>query len=244
VDNRRFYYLLTLLPPLPPLGGALPMTMAEALARLRQQGEGDLGILADALEAEQSLRESLDEWVANPPGSRTVPAALPPPLASLFDETSIAETSADAWVGSVWQAYLDLLAGVGRSIGSSLLPRWSAWEASLRRRLARLRSGLREDRPFLGREAGEDDGFRQDAILAEWTAARERGGAGMGLTAAMEAEEILDGRRLDFLDEESPRYAFTVDELVAFFLKLRLLERRQRLDPGKGRALLRQAAAP
>jgi hypothetical protein len=218
------------------------MTVADVLARLRQQG-GALEHLADVLGAEQGLRDALDEWVENPPGSRGVPAALPAPLAALFDEAAIAGTTEDAWVGTVWQAWIDLLAAAGRVAGSALLPRWAAWEISLRRRLAVLRGDLAEGRSAPGRDAGEDGASHQDAILAEWTAARARGGAGMGLTAAMEAEALLDERRLDFLDRESPRYAFTVDELAAYLLKLRLLERWQRQDPERGRALIREAAS-
>jgi hypothetical protein len=59
----------------------------------------------------------------------------------------------------------------------------------------------------------------------------------------MEAEELLERARLDFLERENPRYSFSVDELVAYLLKLRLLERHRRMDPEKGRALLRGVAA-
>jgi hypothetical protein len=58
----------------------------------------------------------------------------------------------------------------------------------------------------------------------------------------MEAERLLDQGRLEFLDREAPRYSFTVDELAAYLLKLRLLERQRRQDPARGRELLRQAA--
>ena len=68
------HLLLTLLPPLPPLGETPPLTLAEALGLLRQQGGADLELLAGLLEAESLLREALDEWVVNPPGSRVVPA--------------------------------------------------------------------------------------------------------------------------------------------------------------------------
>ena len=36
--DTRLTYLLTLLPPLPPLGETPPLTLAEALVLLRQQG--------------------------------------------------------------------------------------------------------------------------------------------------------------------------------------------------------------
>ena len=243
MDHRRYYYLLTLLPPLPPPGAALPVTMAEALGRLRQQGERDLERLADALESEAGLRDALEEWVLNPQGSRAVPAALPPSLAALFEEERVAGTGEDAWIDAVWQAWYDLQAAVGREVGSRLLPRWAAWETALRLRLARSRGLSRSGGPAAEPPEGREDGFGLDAVLAAWDAARARGRGGQGLPAAMEAEEFLEQARLEFLDREAPRYSFAVDELAAYLLKLRLLERRQGLDPEKGRALLREAAA-
>jgi hypothetical protein len=59
----------------------------------------------------------------------------------------------------------------------------------------------------------------------------------------MEAEVSLERAQLAFLEEESRRYSFTMDELAAYLLHLRLLERRQRLDRGRGRAMLKEIAA-
>jgi hypothetical protein len=242
VDNRR-YYLLTLLPPLPALGEPRPITLSEALGRLRQQGGRDLEKLADALEAEAGLRDALDEWVRNQPGSRAFPRTLPAPLASLFAEDRIAASGEDAWVGAVWQAWFDLLARLGRSIGSGLLVRWVAWEGALRLHLARYRGHRGEGRPVFELAGEQGDAFGLAAVLAAWATVRENGRAGKGLTAAMEAEELLERARLDFLERENPRYSFSVDELVAYLLKLRLLARHLRLDPEKGRALLSGVAA-
>jgi len=216
--------------------------MAEALARLRMQGERDLERLADALESEAGLRDALEEWVLNPEGSRAVPAALPPSLAALFEEGRVGGTGV-AWIDAVWQAWFDLQADVGREVGSRLLPRWAAWETALRLRLARSRGLSPSDGPAAQPPEGREDGFGLDAVLAAWDAARARGRGGQGLPAAMEAEELLEQARLEFLDREAPRYSFAVDELAAYLLKLRLLERRQGQDPEKGRALLREAAA-
>jgi hypothetical protein len=219
------------------------MTMAEALGRLRQQGGRDLERLADALGSEAGLRDALEEWVLNPEGSRSVPAAVPPSLAALFEEGRVGGTGGVAWIDAVWQAWFDLQADVGREVGSRLLPRWAAWETALRLRLARSRGLSRSDGPAAESPEGREDGFGLDAVLAAWDAARARGRGGPGLPAAMEAEELLEQARLEFLDREAPRYSFAVDELAAYLLKLRLLERRQGLDPEKGRALLREAAA-
>jgi hypothetical protein len=210
---------------------------------LRQQGGADLELLAGLLEAESPLQHALEEWIVNPPGSRVVPGALPPPLRALFDEERIAGMSEEAWVGSVRQAYLELLSEAGHRLGSNLLSRWSSWERSLRLELARSRARLRGDRdePGQGPPPQVDPGLA--AALAAWSATRSRGGDAERLGAAMEAEVSLDRARLDFLTRESPRYSFALDELVAYLLHLRLLERHRRLDPQRGRALLKEVAA-
>lgn len=242
--DTRLTYLLTLLPALPPLDETPPLTLADALALLRQQGGADLELLAGLLETEPLLRESLDEWIVNPPGSRVVPGALPPPLRALFDERLFADMTEAAWVGAVRQAYLELLSEVGHRLGSDLLPRWSGWEGSLRLSLARQRArGDRGDRdePAAGPPPEVDPGV--EAALAAWLAAMSRGAGGERLGAAMAAEVSLDRARLAFLERESPRYSFALDELVAYLLQLSLLERHQRLDRQRGRALLKGVGA-
>ena len=241
--DTRLAYLLTLLPPLPPLGEPPPITVADALVLLRQQGGADLELLAGLLEAESLLREALDEWIVNPPGSRVVPPALPQPLRALFDEELLAGMTEEAWVGSVRRAYLDLLSKAGHRLGSSLLSRWSTWEGSLRLHLARQRARLRGDRDDPEQGSPPDDDPALEAALATWSAARSRGGDAGRLGAAMEAEVSLDVARLAFLTRESPRYSFALDELVAYLLQLRLLERHQRLDRQRGRTLLKAVGA-
>jgi len=241
--DTRLTYLLTLLPPLPPLGVTPPLTLAEVLSRLRQQGGADLELLAGLLEAESLLREALDEWIVNPPGSRVVPGVLPPPLRALFDDELVAGMTEEAWVGTVRQAYLDLLCAAGHRLGSRLLSRWSGWEGSLRLNVAQRRARLRGDRdePTQGPTSEADPEL--EAALSAWGAARSRGADVDRLGAAMEAEVALDAARLAFLTRESPRYSFAMDELVAYLLHLRLLERHQRLDPQRGRALLKAVGA-
>jgi len=242
VDNRLFY-LLTLLPPLPALGEQPAVTLPEALGLLRQQGGRDFELLADTLGAENELRDALAEWVRNTPVTRSAPAALPPFLTALFDEERIADFAEDAWVDAVWQAWFGEVAHAGRSIGSRLLPRWVAWETALRSRLARRRAGGgAEDEPRVTLdEPGDPPDL--DAVVAAWHAAREQGAAEGPLPVAVEAELLLERARLDFLDAEDPRYSFSLDELVAYLLKLRLLDRRARLEPEAGRSLLRRAVA-
>jgi len=241
--DTRLTYLLTLLPALPPIGEPPPITLAEALSLLRQQGGADLELLAELLEAEPLLRDALDEWIVNPPGSRVVPRALPQPLRALFDDELVAGMTEEAWVGSVRQAYLDLLSDAGHRLGGNLLARWSEWEGSLRLNLARQRARLRGDRDDPGQESPSADDPGLEAALAAWSAARSRGGDAERLGTALEAEVALDRARLAFLASESPRYSFALDELAAYLLQLRLLERHQRLDRQRGRTLLKAVGA-
>ncbi len=241
--DTRLTYLLTLLPPLPSLGGTPMLTQADALALLRQQGGADLELLAGLLEAESLLRQALDEWVVNPPGSRAVPGALPRPLRALFDEELVAGMTEEAWVGSVRQTYLDLLSEAGHRLGSNLLSRWAGWEGSLRLNLAQRRARLRGDRDEPGREPPQQQHDPTlSAVLAAWSATQSPGAKEDPLGAAMAAEVALDRARLAFLESESPHYSFAMDELAAYLLQLRLLERHQHLDPQRGRVLLKEVA--
>lgn len=241
--DTRLTYLLTLLPPLPALGEPPPLSMTDVLALLRQQGGSDLELLASLLEAEGPLRSAIDEWVVNPPGSRVVPGDLPPALRAHFDDDRVARMAEEAWVDSVWESYFALLTEAGRRLGSGLLSRWSAWEQALRVGLARQRALLRGDRAEPGPGPKLEVDPELAAVLSSWHAARSRGADAERFAAAMEAEVSLDRSRLAFLAERTPRYSFAPDELVAYLLQLRLLERQRLLDPQRGRTLLRAVAA-
>jgi len=241
--DTRLTYLLTLFPQLPPLGETPPLSMADALVLLRQQGGTDLELLAELLESESLLREALDEWLVNPPGSRVVPGALPPPVRALFAEARMLGMTEEAWVGSVRQAYLDLLSESAHRLGSTLLSRWSRWEGSLGLNLARHRAQMRGDRDEHAQGPPPVVDPWLESALTAWNATRSRGGDAGRLGAAMEAEISLDAARLAFLERESPRYSFAMDELVAYLLHLRLLERHQQLDPQRGRGLLKAMGA-
>jgi len=241
--DTRLTYLLTLLPPLPPLGKPPQLTLAQVLALLRQQGGADLELLAGLLETEAPLRRALDEWVVNPPGLRVAPDDVPRALRAHFVDERVASMTEAAWVGSVWEAYLGLLSDAGRRFGSDLLKRWSRWEESVRTNLAQRRALLRGDRDELGPGILAETDPSVEAALAAWSEARSRGAQAERLGAAMEAELALDRARLAVLVEWSPRYSFALDELVAYLLQLRLLERHQRLDGQRGRALLKAVAA-
>ena len=240
--DTRLIYLLTLLPPLPPLGETPPLTLADTLVLLRQQGGADLELLAELLDAEPLLRSSLDEWVVHPPGSRVVPGALPQPLRALFADELVAGMTEEAWVGAVRQAYLELLSEAGRRLGSNLLSRWSGWEGDLSLNLARRRARLLGDRGDAEQGPAPEIDPGLEAALSAWSATRSRSTDAERLGVALEAEVSLDRARLAFLAGESPRYSFALDELVAYLLQLRLLERHQRLDPKRGRALLEEVA--
>jgi hypothetical protein len=164
-------------------------------------------------------------------------------LRALFDEGQVAGTTEEAWVGSVLQAYLDLLSEAGHRLGSNLLARWAGWEGSLRLNLARRRARLRGDRDEPGQGLLTEVDPELEAALGAWSTTRSRGDDAERLGAAMEAEVSLDRARFAFLAGESPRYSFALDEMVAYLLQLRLLERHQRLDRQRGRTLLKAVGA-
>ena len=106
----------------------------------------------------------------------------------------------------------------------SVKRKWFAFEKALRNELVRLRAtklGVDADLYIRG-----DDGDRSYAKLAQDIFATE---------SPHIAEEMIDHARWKFLDELETDYYFTIEKLVIYFLKLRILERRSFFNTEAGR---------
>ncbi len=57
------------------------------------------------------------------------------------------------------------------------------------------------------------------------------------------AEKILDQSRIEFLRSQSLGYSFSVEELVAYMLELRIHNRYARLSLDEGRKILEEVTA-
>ncbi len=232
-DN--LFYLLTVLPALPATAGE-QMPVDDALAKLREEGDDRLLYLADILDVEAEIeRCGLQFFVMN---GREFQPHLSDRLPESFVETFMSFLSSKEadWLTDVYAAWFELLIATGKRTGSGLLKQWAEWEYSLRTllRLERLKNS--------GRAVSENDnllpGFMKDFSEQPDNAALVE--AYKTFTEPLKAEKFLDQARIDFLRKAAVQFSFSLDELIAYMLELRVHNRYARLNPDKGRKILEE----
>lgn len=230
--SARLYYLLALLPPLPALGDAPPLGMAELLRIIDQERISDARLLAEAFKFQAQLMQAatlklLGYSAGDTAGTYSFGPDSPPVLIELFlrDPNEIGE---DVWFTELWVEHLGFFHSVGKTLGCPLLCRWAAWEKALRLQLQAARSGGDTDL-----KVNATDSHDHRELIAAWRAA----------TDPMDGEKILDQARIDFIEAESRRYSFGIDELAAYFLKLSLLTRHAQMDRPGGHKILEEVTA-
>lgn len=227
----RLYYLLSLLPSLPPLGEIPPIDAAEILRIIEQERVNEARLLAEAFHFESQLMQAatlklLGYATSDTPGFYSFSSDSSPVLIELFLKNP-RETGEDVWVTELWTEHLDFMESVGKSIGSSLLCRWAGFEKSLRRQLktARIPDELGSEADLPASELWD----HRDLIV-EWRSAPD----------PLIGEKVLDQARMEFIDTESRRYSFSIDELAAYFLKLSLLTRHAKMSREAGIKVLEE----
>ncbi len=216
------YYYLSALPAPGDLGSAAPMGPAQLLEHLGEETPrgrlvGTVFLLGDLLEREAFLAgeiEEVDPAVLTVRQARNE-AALPDflaPQAEPEPETTVTD--------ALWEAYFRHTAEVGRTLGSPLLCRWVGFEAALRNALAEARAkrlGI-EGTAYLVAADLAETGEDFSTVLSEWAAAPT---PLAGLRATLRA-------RWDWLAVNDAWFSFSDDELVAYALRLMLLEQWRR----------------
>ena len=232
--SDNLYYLLTLLPSLPNLGEAL--TPEDALAKIREESDENLLLLADLLECESEIEKCAIHYYVM--GSRDFLPNLSERLPEKFCEVFATYTSREEadWLTAVYIAWFELLLEIGDNTGSGLLKEWARWEYSLRTRLRieRLHAA--------GRLPADPDSLVPEFMneLSEQPDLQHLVDFARTFSEPMKAEKFLDQVRIDFLRRAVAQYSFSVDELVAYMLELRIHLRYARLSPEKGRKLLEE----
>lgn len=229
----KLFFLLTMLPALPALGE--PFAAEDTLAKIREEGGERLSLLADLIEVEAEIeRCGMQVFVL---GSRDFHPRLSERLPESFVETFMSFSSAREadWLTSVYAAWFDLLIEAGDQTGSGLLKMWAKWEYSLRTllRLERLKIAGRPmpDDSVLPRFMKDSGELPDNGNLVE---------AYKTFNEPMRAEKFLDQARIDYLRKAAVQFSFTIDELVAYVLEMRIHNRYARLSPDKGRKILEE----
>jgi hypothetical protein len=234
-DN--LYYLMTVLPSLPALGE--PLVHEDALAKIREETDEKLLLLADLIECESEIEKcALQHFVV---GSKDYQPEFSRRIPEKFVETFMNYTVSreSEWLTQIYAAWFDLLIEIGDQTGSRLLQEWAQWEYSLR-------AGLRYERlKNAGKlpadtEALVPEFFRETDEIHDHSALIE---SCKSFTEPMKAERHLDQARVDFLRKAADQYSFSVDELIAYMLELRIHNRYARLSPDKGRKILEEVTA-
>lgn len=232
--SGNLFYLLTILPVLPATAGD-PVSADDAMARIRDEGDARLLFIADLLEVEAEIdRCGLNYFVQ---GNHDYRPQLSPQLPETFVETflSFSGSTESEWLTSVYAAWFELLMNTSRKTGSVFLGFWAAWEYSLRTLLRLERSKA------AGRSAVELENmvpaFMKDAFTAETIAIVD---AYKAISEPLKAEKFLDQARIDFLRRSAVHYSFSLDELIAYLLELRIHNRYARLNPDRGRKILEE----
>ena len=216
------YYYLSALPALGGLGSAAPMGPSPLLEHVGEEtsrGElvGTVFLLGDLLEREAFLAgeiEQVEPVVLTVRQARNE-APLPDFLAPRV------EGDADSPVADrLWEAYFRHAAEVGRTLGSTLLVQWVGFEAALRNALAEARAkrlGIEGTGYLVANDLAESsEDF--SAVLSEWASA-ETPLAGL---------RVVIRARWDWLSLHDAWFSFSDDELVAYAVRLMLLEQWRR----------------
>lgn len=237
------YYLLTFLPPLPAMGEALPISFDDLQVCVDREQRPEVSRLIEAIRLEERIeafilkrfREAASSQAETAKPSELFP--FPPEIAAVLS-VDAAEIGEDHWLSAIWREYYRWLGQVGRSGGSVLLAEWALFESELREELAafRMARSTRSDaggKDSLGAgSAMVADGPRFASLIGSWARA----------TDPFAGERLLDQARWTFLEERCGVFSFSIDECVGYVLRLRLLNRYQRLNRVRGEQILREVA--
>jgi len=232
-DN--LFYLLTVLPALPANAGE-PVAADDALARIREEGDERLLLLADLLDTEAEIeRCGLQYFVL---GGRDYQPRLAERLPESFIEVFMTYPNAKEsdWLTAVFAAWFEMLMDMGKNTGSGLLRCWAEWEYSLRTllRIERLKNTAR---------TATDNDALLPAFMKQFSELPDNAAlvdGYMSFSEPLKAEKYLDQARIDFLRKAATQFSFSLDELFAYLLELRIHNRYARLSPDRGRKILEE----
>ncbi len=234
---QQLFYLMTYLPALPNLGE--PLAEEDALARIRDEADENLLLLADLLDAENLIQETGMQFfvLQNADFRPELSERLPESFVETF--LSFRERAEAEWLTEIFAAWFDLMIELSGRVGSPMLADWAKWEYSLRTalRIERLRASGDQGQDFSRIIPGfmNDENFIVDhsALIEAWKATAD----------PMAAEKLLDQSRVDYLRSFAGNFTFTIEELIAYMLELRIHNRYARLSPEQGRKILEEVTA-
>jgi hypothetical protein len=146
----------------------------------------------------------------------------------------------DKCAGLVAQPGIELLRRIAETEGyfldcsaSGVLGEWSGFETALRNELARLRAGRKKtDAAKFVRLPDNPDAHTSHVAMTAYRS-----------LSMLEAEKIMDQARWEFLDALAFGHYFDFDFLVVYILKLKILERWDKIQKADKEKLFKQAVS-
>jgi hypothetical protein len=212
------------------------MPADDVLAAIHEEKDERLVFLADLLAAENEIeRCGLHYFVMN---ARDFQPHLSESLPEAFVEAfmSFSASKEHDWLDNVYAAWFELLIATGRRTGSGLLQQWAEWEYSLR-------TWLRLDRLKNAGRGSSDSETLLPAFMKDFSEQPDNAHlveAYRSFSEPLKAEKFLDQARIDYLRKSAMQFSFSLDELIAYLLELRIHNRYLRLNPDKGRKILEE----
>lgn len=241
-------YLLTFFPPLPELGGVPSVTIAEVCARLIGEDDRVLRRLAGVFTTWSELETAAAAWVTgeklslSPTCQETVTAEIPECGQLLESDPQSANEA--VWLTRFHDVLSVWLEKSASRVGSRLLADWLRFERQLRAELAlRRRQWWEEQQPGFTAEFPEISvsPTDNDQIAAEAAKTATRW---QNVTDPMAAELLLDQTHWNFICARYGHYSFSIEEMVGYLLKLRLVQRHQVFSRERGISMLQEVTAP
>ncbi len=225
---RRYEYLLSALPALEPIGSIPPMSKCELLERIIDSDGpidsveslllGDDLIQYEALLAEEIKPDEVDLAVISlgkTEGEPILPDFLLP------EEGAHEQENKRVSVDEMWSRYFHHVAYVAKREHSSFLRAWIGFEVGLRNALVTVRAHILEldSAPYLVAPQLADQDTDYSYVLSAWSSASN----------PLNALEVLDKARWEWLDENGRWYSFAACEIEVYAAKLILLHRWRRI---------------
>jgi hypothetical protein len=221
------YFLLAALPPLGQPGSVPPISRCDLLDLIGDDDQvrqlARTVLLADDLVQRDAV---LAGEIKDPHTVVLTPAQArdEAPLPSELTARGEADTHgpAHAGVDRVWENFFRHAAAVAKERGSALLGEWVGYEVALRNALAETRAKALEldAAAYLVAPELGDNMSDFTLLLGEWSSAPN----------PLEGLKVLDRARWAWLATHDRYYSFSNDELVAYTLRLMLLQRWHRLE--------------
>ncbi len=225
---RRYEYLLSALPALEPMGSIPPMSKRELLERIIEANGpadsvkmlllGDDLMQYEALLAEEIKQDDVDLAVISLDKAESEPDL---PVFLLPEEGAHEQENKRISVDDVWSRYFHHAALIAKRTHSSFFKAWIGFEVGLRNALVTVRAHILEldAAAYLIAPELADQDKDYTYIISAWSAASN----------PLNALEVLDKARWEWLEENGRWYSFTACEIEVYAAKLILLHRWRRI---------------